>query len=141
MSNLRKNVQEKCSLYEANIKFIELPAGPPVLASIVAEIYGGNNFESRRDFSLKVTKIFKNQTTLVDIDVLADEEFITYDVHINSNKANMRGVDLEHLKATLFLALEGIKISVINDKNIQSQIPIFIRLDESRNLEKNSRLA
>lgn len=141
VSNLRKNIQEKCSLYEANIKFIELPAGPPVLASIVAEIYGGNNFESRRDFSLKVAKIFKNQTTLVDIDVLADKDFITYDLHINSNKTIMSGVDLEHLKATLFLAFEGMKISVINDRNAQSQIPIFIRLDESRNLEKNSKLA
>ncbi|MCR8709715.1 efflux RND transporter permease subunit [Aliarcobacter butzleri] len=141
VSNLRKNVQEKCSLYEANIKFIELPAGPPVLASIVAEIYGGNNFESRRDFSLKVAKIFKNQTTLVDIDVLADKDFITYDLHINSNKTIMSGVDLEHLKATLFLAFEGMKISVINDRNAQSQIPIFIRLDDSRNLEKNSKLA
>lgn len=141
VSNLRKNVQEKCSLYEANIKFIELPAGPPVLASIVAEIYGGNNFESRRDFSLKVAKIFKNQTTLVDIDVLADKDFVTYDLHINSNKTIMSGVDLEHLKATLFLAFEGMKISVINDRNVQSQIPIFIRLDDSRNLEKNSKLA
>lgn len=141
VSNLRKNVQEKCSLYEANIKFIELPAGPPVLASIVAEIYGGNNFESRRDFSLKVAKIFKNQTTLVDIDVLADKDFVTYDLYINSNKTIMSGVDLEHLKATLFLAFEGMKISVINDRNAQSQIPIFIRLDDSRNLEKNSKLA
>ncbi|MCT7617078.1 efflux RND transporter permease subunit [Aliarcobacter butzleri] len=141
VSNLRKNVQEKCSLYEANIKFIELPAGPPVLASIVAEIYGGNNFESRRDFSLKIAKIFKNQTTLVDIDVLADKDFVTYDLHINSNKTIMSGVDLEHLKATLFLAFEGMKISVINDRNAQSQIPIFIRLDDSRNLERNSKLA
>ncbi|MDN5063336.1 efflux RND transporter permease subunit [Aliarcobacter butzleri] len=141
VSNLRKNVQEKCSLYEANIKFIELPAGPPVLASIVAEIYGGNNFESRRDFSLKIAKIFKNQTTLVDIDVLADKDFVTYDLHINSNKTIMSGVDLEHLKATLFLAFEGMKISVINDRNSQSQIPIFIRLDDSRNLERNSKLA
>ncbi|MFX4210907.1 efflux RND transporter permease subunit [Aliarcobacter butzleri] len=141
VSNLRKNVQEKCSLYEANIKFIELPAGPPVLASIVAEIYGGNNFESRRDFSLKIAKIFKNQTTLVDIDVLADKDFVIYDLHINSNKTIMSGVDLEHLKATLFLAFEGMKISVINDRNAQSQIPIFIRLDDSRNLERNSKLA
>ena len=141
VSNLRKNVQEKCSLYEANIKFIELPAGPPVLASIVAEIYGGNNFESRRDFSLKIAKIFKNQTTLVDIDVLADKDFVIYDLHINSNKTIMSGVDLEHLKATLFLAFEGMKVSVINDRNVQSQIPIFIRLDDSKNLEKNSKLA
>jgi len=141
VSNLRKNVQEKCSLYEANIKFIELPAGPPVLASIVAEIYGGNNFESRRDFSLKIAKIFKNQTTLVDIDVLADEDFITYDLLINSNKTIMSGVDLEQIKNILFLAFEGMKVSIINDKNLQSQIPIFIRLDDSRNLERKSKLA
>lgn len=48
ISHLREDVQNNCSQYEAVIKFIELPAGPPVLASLVAEIYGGDSFNSRR---------------------------------------------------------------------------------------------
>ena len=140
ISNLRSTIQDSCqNAYEATIKFIELPAGPPVLASLAAEIYGGDSFSSRRDFAIKVANIFKNQDTLVDIDILASKDFFTYTLEINSNKAIMSQVDLEHLKATLYLAFEGMSLGVINDKNAQSQIPIFLRLDDSRNLSNNSK--
>ncbi|MFV7790230.1 efflux RND transporter permease subunit [Aliarcobacter lanthieri] len=141
ISHLREDTQNNCSQYEAVIKFIELPAGPPVLASLVAEIYGGDSFNSRRDFAIKIAEIFKKQTTLVDIDILADKDFIAYDLEILNNKAIMSQVDLEHLKATLYLAFEGMQIGVINDKNAQSQIPIFLRLDNSKNIENNSKEA
>ena len=142
ISNLRSKIQDSCqNEYEATIKFIELPAGPPVLASLVAEIYGGDSFTSRRDFAIKIANIFKNQDTLVDIDILASKDFFTYTLEINSNKAIMSQVDLEHLKATLYLAFEGMSLGVINDKNAQSQIPIFLRLDDSRNLSNNSKNA
>ncbi|WP_026804518.1 efflux RND transporter permease subunit [Aliarcobacter lanthieri] len=141
ISHLREDVQNNCSQYEAVIKFIELPAGPPVLASLVGEIYGGDSFNSRREFAIKIAEIFKKQTTLVDIDILADKDFVSYNLEILNNKAIMSQIDLEHLKATLYLAFEGMQIGVINDKNAQSQIPIFLRLDNSKNLENNSKEA
>lgn len=137
VSNLREDVQKNCSMYDANIKFIELPAGPPVLASIVSEIYGGNSFESRKDFALKIAKILKNQTTLVDVDILADDNFMMYELELDNNKALISNMDLEQIKNTLFLAFEGMKVSVINKSDVQNQIPIFLRLDDSR-LLKNS---
>jgi multidrug efflux pump subunit AcrB len=137
VSNVRVEIQKNCSMYDANIKFIELPAGPPVLASIVSEIYGGNSFESRRDFALKIAKILKNQNTLVDVDILADHDFVMYELELDSNKALISNMDLEQIKNTLFLAFEGMKVSVINKSDAQNQIPIFLRLDDSR-LLKNS---
>ena len=137
VSDLREDVQKNCSMYDANIKFIELPAGPPVLASIVSEIYGGNSFESRKDFALKIAKILKNQTTLVDVDILADDNFMMYELELDNNKALISNMDLEQIKNTLFLAFEGMKVSVINKSDVQNQIPIFLRLDDSR-LLKNS---
>ncbi len=139
VNSLRTIVQEKCQKDETIIKFIQLPAGPPVLASLVAEIYGGDSFESRRDFAIKVANIFKNQNTLVDIDILASDDFETFALEINSNKAIISGVDLEHLKATLYLAFEGMEVSVVNDKNAQKQIPIFLRLDDSKLLDNSSK--
>ena len=141
VNSLRTKVQEKCQKDETIIKFIQLPAGPPVLASLVAEIYGGDNLQNRRDFAVEVAKVFKNQDTLVDIDILADKDFRTFSLNINSNKTIMSGVDLEHLKATLYLAFEGMEIGVVNDKNAQSQIPIFLRLDSSKELNSNSKEA
>jgi multidrug efflux pump subunit AcrB len=139
VSKLRDEVQKNCSsLYDANIKFIELPAGPPVLASIVTEIYGGESFQSRRDFALKIAQILKNQTSLVDIDILADKDFVMYELELDNSKAIMSSVDLEQIKNILFLAFEGMKVSVINQSNAQNQIPIFLRLDDSRLLQNST---
>lgn len=138
VSQLRDEVQKNCSMYDANIKFIELPAGPPVLASIVTEIYGGESFQSRRDFALKIAQILKNQTTLVDIDILADKDFMMYELELDNSKAIMSSVDLEQIKNILFLAFEGMKVSVINQSNAQNQIPIFLRLDDSRLLQNST---
>ena len=138
VSQVRTDVQKNCSLYEANIKFIELPAGPPVLASIVTEIYGGDTFQSRRDFAIKIAQILKNQVTLVDIDILADKDFIMYELELDNSKAIISNVNLEQIKNILFLAFEGIKVSVINQSNAQNQIPIFLRLDDSRLLENST---
>lgn len=138
VSQHRDEVQKNCSLYGANIKFIELPAGPPVLASIVTEIYGGNSFQSRRDFALKIAQILKNQATLVDIDILADTDFIMYELELDNSKAIVSNVDLEQIKNILFLAFQGMKVSVINQVNAQNQIPIFLRLDDSRLLENST---
>ena len=141
VTKLRDDVQKNCSLYDANIKFIELPAGPPVLASIVTEIYGGKSFESRRDFALKIAQILKNQATLVDIDILADDDFLMYELEVNSSKVIMSKIDLDQLKNILYLAFEGMNVAVINDKNAQSQIPIFLRLNDSRTLNNSSKEA
>lgn len=138
VSQVRDEIQKNCSLYDANIKFIELPAGPPVLASIVTEIYGGSSFQSRRDFALTIAQILKNQTTLVDIDILADKDFVMYELELDNSKAIISNVDLEQIKNILFLAFEGMKVAVINEANAQNQIPIFLRLDDSRLLQNST---
>ncbi len=139
VSLLRADVQTNCSLYEANIKFIELPAGPPVLASIVAEIYGTGSFQDKRDFAIKIASILKNQASLVDIDILADKDFLMYELELDNSKAIISNVSLEQIKNVLFLAFEGMKTSVINQSDAQNQIPIFLRLDDSRLLKDSSK--
>ncbi len=139
ISNLRQPIQNKCSIYQANIKFIELPAGPPVLSSIVAEIYGGENFINRRNFSIQIAKILKKQSTLVDIDVMADKDSIKYELELDNNKVIKSGISLDQIKNILFLAYEGMNISVINESKAQNQIPIFLRLDDSRILKDSSK--
>jgi len=129
---IRPLIQNSCSFHNANIKFIELPAGPPVLADVVAEVYGGENFESRLKFSKKIADVFKKQKTLVDIDVLADESYKKYSLLLDNNKVLRSEVSLSQVKKILYLAFEGMNVGVINESNAQNQIPIFLRLDDSR---------
>ncbi len=129
---IRPALQEKCSKNGANIKFTELPAGPPTLADVVAEIYGGESFESRRAFANKIAEVLKKQQTLVDIDVLADEPYKKYSLILNNNKVLRSEVRLDQVKKILYLAFEGMNIGVVNEADAQNQIPIFLRLDDSR---------
>jgi len=137
VSEVRDELQD-CSKYNANIKLIELPAGPPVLASIVAEIYGGNSFESRRDFSKKVAKILEKQKTLVDVDIMADDEYTKFEIELDNNKIIKTGISLEQIKNVLYIAYEGVTLSVVNENHTESQVPIFLRLDNSRVFKSNS---
>ncbi|RXK01062.1 multidrug transporter AcrB [Arcobacter sp. CECT 8986] len=136
VSKIREPIKQKCTKYDANIKFVELPAGPPVLASLVAQVYGGKDFYSRRDFANKIAKIFEKQKTLVDIDVMASKAFDKYELILDNNKIIKSAVSLEQIKQIIFLAFEGVNISVVNDSSAQNQIPIFLRLDDSRLIEK-----
>ncbi len=136
---IRPNIQSTCNINNANIKFVELPAGPPTLADVVSEIYGGDNFESRRAFAHKVAKVLKAQPTLVDVDVLADVTTTKYSLVLNNNKVLESGVGLEQLKQMLYVAFEGFAIGAINDKDAENQIPLFLRLDDSRLLKDSSK--
>ncbi len=133
---IRPDIQKQCSKNNANIKFIELPAGPPVLADVVAEVYGGESFDARYKISKKIAQVFKQQDTLVDVDVLADEPYIKYALNLDNNKILKSGVSLEQVKKILYLAFEGMAIGVVNKADAQNQIPIFLRLDQSRLFEK-----
>ena len=139
VQRLRPEIQKECSINGANIKFIELPAGPPTLADVVAEIYGGKSFESRRAFAKKIAEVFKHQKTLVDIDVQADEDNDRYTMVLNTNKALESGIGLDQIKKVLYVGGEGMAIGVINDPKAENQIPIFVRLGEGRVLKVGSK--
>ncbi len=138
VSSIREELQS-CSKYDANIKLIELPAGPPVLASIVAEIYGGNSFESRKKLAIEVAKVLKNQRTLVDVDIMADDIYDKYEIILDNNKIIKSGLSLEQVKNIIYIAYEGVVLSVVNEKDSQSQIPIFLRLDNQRLFDSNKK--
>lgn len=138
VSSIREELQQ-CSKYNANIKLIELPAGPPVLASIVAEIYGGDSFESRREFAYKVEKVLKEQKSLVDVDVMAEDSYNKYEIILDNNKIIKSGLSLDQVKNIIYIAYEGVVLSVVNEKDSQSQVPIFLRLDDQRVFDSNKK--
>jgi multidrug efflux pump subunit AcrB len=136
---IRPIIQKQCSMHNSNIKFIELPAGPPVLASVVAEIYGGNTFDSRREFSYKIAKILEDQKTLVDVDVLAEETIKKYILILDNNKVIESGVGIDQVKKMLYIAFEGFEMGVVNDAHAQNQIPLFVRLNDTRILQNGTK--
>lgn len=136
---IRAEIQNNCTSYEALIKFIELPAGPPVLAALVAEIYGGNTYQNQKEFAKKVSKVLKMQKSLVDIDIIADKTYKKFSLILDHNKIIRSQISIKQVKEVLFLAFKGINIAALNKKDSQNQINLFLRLDDTRLIQTNTK--
>jgi len=131
VQRLRPLVKKTCAqIYvNTNISFVEPPAGPPVLAAIVAEIYG-DDADGIRDISNSVADVFKNTNGLVDIEIMQDEIYDTYEVQVNSTKVSLSGVNIKQLNDILYLSFEGMQIAVKNSEIANDQIPIYLSLSK-----------
>jgi multidrug efflux pump subunit AcrB len=132
VQRLRPVIKKKCEpiLKESNILFIEQPAGPPTLASIVMEVHG-ENLDKMRDISLKVAKIFNQTDGLVDVDIMVDDIFSKYELIPDKEKIALSGLSVEQVNNILYLAFEGMVIAHKNSKNSPDQIPIFLVLKKN----------
>jgi len=131
VQRMRPVIQKNCeSIYKnTSISFVEPPAGPPVMAAIVAEIYGMNS-NGIRKLAQRVENVFKNTEGLVDVDTMVDEIYDTFEVNVNTSKVAQSGVDIKQLNDILYLAFEGMQISVKNSESHNDQVPIFLSLSE-----------
>jgi len=131
VQRMRPNILKQCgNLYpNTNISFVEPPAGPPVLAAIVAEIYG-NDANGIRELSKKVANVFKNTKGLVDIEIMHDEIYDTFELKVLSTKVSRSGVSIKQLNDIIYLAFEGMEISVKNSDIVSDQIPIYLSLSK-----------
>ena len=113
-----------------NIKFIEQPSGPPTLASIVVEVHG-HNLEKIRRLSVDVADILSETDGLVDIDIMADENFDKYELIPDKEKIARSGLSVKQVNNILYLAFEGMVVAHKNSQNTPDQIPMFLVLDKS----------
>jgi multidrug efflux pump subunit AcrB len=138
VQRMRPDIQKSCaSIYDkTTISFVEPPAGPPVMAAIVAEIYG-NDANGIRELSNRVEGVFKSTEGLVDVEIMQDEIYDTFEVEVDSTKVALSGVNVKQLNDILYLAFEGMQIAVKNSDIVNDQIPIYLSLSkESKKFSK-----
>jgi multidrug efflux pump subunit AcrB len=131
VQRMRPLVMQTCASIHKDtiISFVEPPAGPPVMAAIVAEVYGYDT-DGIRNLSNKIADVFKNTAGLVDVDVMQDEIYDTYEIHVDSGKVSRSGVSIKQLNDILYLAFEGMQIAVKNSDLYNDQIPIYLSLSK-----------
>ncbi len=140
VQRLRPTIQDTCQpiVNGTNIKMIEMPAGPPTLASIVVEVYGDDN-EKIIELSKEVADILKNTDGLVDIDIMADEKYKKYILKPISDKITKSGLSVKQVNEILYLAFEGMGVAVKSTIELNDQISIFVSLSEqSQTLNSNT---
>jgi len=131
VQRMRPAILKQCgNIYpNTDISFVEPPAGPPVLAAIVAEVYG-NDAQGIRELSNRVSEVFKKTDGLVDIEIMHDEIYDTFELKVLSTKVARSGVNVKQLNDILYLAFEGMAIAVKNSDLVSDQIPIYLSLSK-----------
>ncbi len=141
VQRLRPIIQKRCSpiVDGTNIKMIEMPAGPPTLASIVVEVYGDDNTKVV-NLAHKVANILKNTDDLVDVDVMSDEIYTTYKLIPLTDKITRSGLTVDQVNKILYLAFEGMVTGVKNTITNNDQIGVFVVLSEkTQTIDKSSK--
>ena len=140
VQRLRPVLQKNCSniVSGTSIKMIEMPAGPPVLASIVVEVYGDSSKQIEK-LSHQVAKLLSATDGLVDVDVMNDEIYKKYELVPLTDKITRSGLSVDQVNKILYLAFEGMVTGVKNTIKNNDQIGIFVVLsEETQSIEKNS---
>ena len=142
VQRVRPIVQKQCEsmIKNTSIKFVEQPAGPPTMASIVVEVHG-DNMHKVRNISSDVVKILNSTEGLVDVDIVGDKLYQQYQLVPDKERIAQSGVSVEQLNNILYLAFEGMIVGEKNTKDYADQIPIFLSLDkESKSMASASEI-
>ncbi len=116
----------------ARIEVVEMPPGPPVLQSMVAEIYGPDP-ETRRQVARDVENMFRQADTIVDTDSYLQMPYDSWRFVVDRQKASRLGVSVEAINRQLEMALGGFRLGDVKDarslepKFIYLQMPIALR--------------
>ena len=100
--------------FGANVKVVEVPPGPPVLAPLVAEVYGPDA-AGRQQVAKAVRAIFERQPGVVDVDDSSIAEAPKTLLLVDRRKAAMLGVSQQAIVSTLQAGLAGEAISYLHD--------------------------
>jgi multidrug efflux pump subunit AcrB len=126
---LRPEIQKIAAKHNANVKLVEVPPGPPVLSTIVAEVYGPDYNEQIR-IANDVQNILKNTEDVVDIDWMVEANQKEYQFEINREKAMLYGVAPQQIAYTMNMALANNPITNLYDEDAVNQVGLVLTLDE-----------
>jgi multidrug efflux pump subunit AcrB len=114
----------------ARIKVAEVPPGPPVLQTVVAEVYGPDA-EGRRRIAGEILTIFENTEGIVDVDWYVEDEQPKYAIRVNKDKAALHGVSDQHVAELLRIASAGEPVGLLHDADEKEDVPIQVRLSRA----------
>ena len=127
---VRPRVAEIAARYGARVAVAEVPPGPPVLQTLVAEIYGPDE-ASRLALARKVIEIFHHAKGVVDTDwyIEADQPKIRF--RVDKEKAALSHISEEAVAQTLQLALGDSAVDLLHLPREKEDVRIVVRLPES----------
>ncbi|MHA7110864.1 efflux RND transporter permease subunit [Sunxiuqinia elliptica] len=127
---VRPGLHKLAEKYNANVKVVEVPPGPPVMSTLVAEIYGPD-YETQKEIAHQVKGLFANTTDVVDIDWHMEDDQYEYKFNVLKEKAALLGLSTQQVVHSLQMALGGHEVTQLYQEKEHDQVGVMLRFKES----------
>ncbi|HUF46961.1 MAG TPA: efflux RND transporter permease subunit [Vicinamibacterales bacterium] len=124
---LRERLQPVAAALGATIQVVEVPPGPPVLQTLVAEVYGPDA-DGRLDLARQVKATFENTPGVVDVDWYVESERPVHRLEVDADKAAAAGVSAADVASVVRMAGAGATVGLLHDPLAREDVPVVVRL-------------
>jgi multidrug efflux pump subunit AcrB len=116
--------------HKADVKIVEVPPGPPVLSTVVAEVYGPADatYNELTEQAGKVRKIMAATDKVVDVDDSVEAPQVQYDFEVDRTKAGIAGVTEADVVQSAGIFLGGESPTIVHDPRERSPLEVNVRL-------------
>jgi multidrug efflux pump subunit AcrB len=127
---VRERIAPLAGRFGARVKVAEVPPGPPVLQTLVAEIYGPDYARSV-EIARGVRERMEKTPGIVDVDWYVEDDQPKVSLAVDREKATLSGVSEADVSSALKLATAGHEAGVLHDEREKHDVPIVLKLDRA----------
>jgi multidrug efflux pump subunit AcrB len=127
---VRPGLDKIAQQFGARIQVTEVPPGPPVLQTLVAEIYGPD-LEGQTQLAAEVKKIFQTTPGVVDVDWYVVDPQTQYNLNVDLDSAALHGVSASEVANTVAIGLHGAEAGLLHTPNARENVPIEVQLSRA----------
>ncbi|MFH0996209.1 MAG: efflux RND transporter permease subunit [Pseudomonadota bacterium] len=113
--------------FNARVKVAEVPPGPPVLSTLIAEVYGPD-YERQREIALQIRQIFEQTAGVVDVDWYMEDSQPRFALEVDKEKAALNGISAAQVAGALELALSGKQTGLLHRPREKEDVAIILQL-------------
>ena len=124
---VREQLTPVAQRFGARIKVAEVPPGPPVLETMVAEVYGPTQ-RGRIEVARQIRNIFEKTPGVVDVNGYVEDDQMKYSIRLDREKAALNGITEEDAARVLRLAGAGDSAGLLHASDEKEDVPIMVRL-------------
>jgi multidrug efflux pump subunit AcrB len=129
--DIAKQVRQKllpvAERFGARIKVAEVPPGPPVLQTLVAEVYGPELTE-RLAIARRIRDLWKRTDGVVDVDWYVEDDQPKYRLTVDREKAALNGISEDDIARTVTLASSGFQAGLLHADASKEDVPLVLQL-------------
>jgi len=131
---IRDDVDAIGKKHGAMVKIVETPPGPPVLASVVAEVYGEphHTYDDLVAAGRVIEQRMTGEDGVVEADLMVESEQSKLFFRTDREKAAMHGISTEDITQTLRIALSGATAGIVHVPGELNELAIYLQLPRTQ---------